>query len=479
MAISPKTVTPVRKVKNKQITQNPASQYDKGAVIGKTDLQAYRESINVLRQAGDTWAAIRRLAKVDGIVSAATHNMVQVAMSGWRACAREVDGSFSTDGTIALHNIIAQMDTVYDYSLGFSTRRPLNSTLETLIREVLLTGGTGAELALDKARLPDRIVPLPLPRIEWISDGKGGKYPKQLAFSGDDIELNFPTVWIEYSHADPLQDYCNSMMESALTTTFMFDDFVEDVRRAVRQHGHSRLSVKLDAEKVMATAPAETRTDAKKSVAYLEDVRSQVETVIKDMEPEDTLVYYDTADAEIMDSGLSVANDYVPLMKTINGMLSTSLKTPPSVLGLRLEGSQSLSNTESLIFLKTAQSLQIPVEAVMRRALTLAVRLLGIDVYCEFSFKPIDLRPVLELEAFKTMEQNRILHKLSLGYITDDEAAWMLDEFPRAANAPDLSGTMFMHKNETDNPSPNDDPMGRALQSDQPKSGGGEDNEER
>jgi len=184
MAIAPKTVTPVRKVKNKQITQNPASAFDKGATIAKTDLQSYRESISVLRQQGDTWAAIRQLSKVDGVVSAAVHNMVQVAMSGWSACAREVDGSFSTEGTVALQNMVAQMDTIYDYSLGYSTRRPLDSILETLIREVLLTGGAGAELALDKTRLPDRIVPLAMPRIEWVSDGKGGKYPKQLAFLG-------------------------------------------------------------------------------------------------------------------------------------------------------------------------------------------------------------------------------------------------------------------------------------------------------
>lgn len=479
MAIQPKIITPVKKVKNAQVSQNPASAFDKGATISQTDLQAYRESIEVLRLQGNTWGAIRRLAKIDGMVSATVHNMVQVAMSGYRVGARNLDGSFSPEGTVALINIIAQMNTVYDYSIGFSNRRSLDSVIETQLRECILTGGVGQELVLDKQRLPDRLVTLPLPRIEWVSDGKGGKFPKQLAYQGDDIELNFPTVHIEYSHQDPLQDYCNSMLEAALTSTFQFDEFVQDVRRSLRAHGHSRLTVVLDTQKVVDTMPTETRSDPKKHQQYLEDVRLSTEQVIGGLAPEDSLVYYDTAKAEIINSGLSVASDYVPIMKTINGMLSTSLKTPPSVLGLRLEGSQSLSNTESLIFLKTVKATQVPVATVMRRSLTLALRLYGMDMYCDFQFDPIDLRPELELEAFKTMKQNRILQQLSLGHLSDDEASWMLGTFPRAPNAPELSGTLFMHSNNVDNPSPNGDPMGRALQSDQPTSAGGEDNEER
>jgi hypothetical protein len=52
----------------------------------------------------------------------------------------------------------------------------------------------------------------------------------------------------------------------------------------------------------------------------------------------------------------------------------------------------------------------------------------------------------------------------------------MMGDFPRAEGAPDLSGSMFMDSNNVDNPSPNADPMGRALQSDQPNNAGGADN---
>jgi hypothetical protein len=112
----------------------------------------------------------------------------------------------------------------------------------------------------------------------------------------------------------------------------------------------------------------------------------------------------------------------------------------------------------------------------MSRALTLAVRLFGVDTYVKADFRPINLRPEDELEAFKVMKQDRILDQLSLGLITDDEAAFELDLPPRAPGAPELSGTFFRDsasQNRADEVSPNQDPQGRALQPDTPKRGGG------
>jgi hypothetical protein len=117
----------------------------------------------------------------------------------------------------------------------------------------------------------------------------------------------------------------------------------------------------------------------------------------------------------------------------------------------------------------------------MSRALTLAVRLYGADVYVKFRFDPIDLRPESELEAFRVLRQSRVLELLSLGFLTDQEAAEELGTGPRGPNAPELSGTMFKEKSGTGfqnssdpEPTPNDDPMGRSLQPDTPSKAGGE-----
>jgi hypothetical protein len=68
---------------------------------------------------------------------------------------------------------------------------------------------------------------------------------------------------------------------------------------------------------------------------------------------------------------------------------------------------------------------------------------MGQDCYVEFSYANIYLRPESELEAYKSMEQSRVLELLSLGFITDEEASLRLTgNLPPKGMKP-LSGTMF------------------------------------
>lgn len=471
------TVLPKRLV-NKAATKTPASKYDKGSVIPKVDARSYAKSIDDLRTSGDTLTAVRELARVDGTVASAVHSFIQIANSGINLAAYDTTThQFNPEATQAATSILAAFNTLHDYSKGYSNKKSVDAVVETLLNETLLTGGCGLELILNKQYLPDRLEPVSLSQIDWVAKGENEVYPQQKAGGGEPIPLDIPTFFIGQSRQDPTTAYARSMLEPALTSVFMFDEFVEDVRKVIRQSGHSRLTLKLDAAKVKASAPPETQNDATKLATYLDNVRSQAETLLSDLAPEDALVFYDSAEADLLSSQVGGKADYTPLLKSLAGILATSLKVPPSILGLRLEGSQSLSNTESLVFLKVASSLHQPVETVLSRAVTLSVRLLGLNAYVKVRFNNVDFRPTSELEAFRTMHQQRILEQLSLGFITDDEAAFLLKTGPRNPVAPELSGTRFHGTSaiaeKAQEVSPNDDPQGRALQPDTPDSAGG------
>ena len=473
------TVLP-RRLLNKAQTETAASAVDKDIEIPKESPLFINQRIRDLRDGGNAVEAIRKLAKQDGTVSTAVFNYVQVAMSGFTV--KAFDSSthqFSPEGSILAKSILAAFNTLTDYSVGYSDVQTMDSLIESALREVVLTGGLCGELVLNKARLPSKIQWVPMETVKWISNGDGTKYPAQTG-AEEDIALNLATVWVAESHKDTSETYVRSMMEAALNTTFYYAEFIEDMRRAMRRGGHSRLIVKLDAEKVIAAAPNDVRQDAAKLKAFLEVVRTDVEGVVTSMEPEDALVCYDTVNVELL-TAENVKADYTDLVTAISGMLATSLKSHPSILGLRLGGSQSLSNTESLIYLKAASAIQRPVEDIMSRSLTLASRLFGSDIYVQFKFNPINIRPDDELEAFKTMKQARVLELLSFGFISDEEAAENLGTGERPPGAPALSGTLFRDNKggiDAENASPNDDPQGRALQSDQPTNGGGRDNGE-
>ena len=133
-----------------------------------------------------------------------------------------------------------------------------------------------------------------------------------------------------------------------------------------------------------------------------------------------------------------------------DSMLSTGTKTPPTVLGHH-KSSSNVSSTEALLFLKQVEgSLQFKLNEMYSRILTLAVRLVGFDCYVEFKYEPINLRPDMELEAFRAQKQSRVLELLSLGLMTDEQASLDLTgDLPPEDYTP-LSGTFFKSQNPSD-----------------------------
>lgn len=478
MATTNKVTILPRRLLNKAASKAPGAEIDKGQQIARNSTFLENQEVRALRLNGRIIEAIRKLAKEDGTVSSAVFAMVQVAMSGYTVEAfTTADNQYSPEGTDLARTVVAQFDTLYDYSLGFADKRSVDAVLESSLRETILTGAVCGELVLDKARFPDRLQLVPYEQINWYSDGNGYKYPQQQAEGvAEEIDLNIPTFWVSEMHKEANQRYAASMLQAALNSSFYYTQFIEDMQRTLRRGGHNRLVVKLNAEQVQASAPSEVRADAQKLKTFMDNVRTDVEDIMKSIEPEDALVTYDQVDVDVLET-TGEKSDYKELLNALSGILATGLKSHPSILGLRIGGSQSLSNTESLIFLKTARAAQVPVETFMSRALTLAARLYGADVYVKFRFKPIDIRPENELEAFKTMRQARTLELLSYGFISDEQASELLGTGPRPPGAPELSGTFFFESKTLDaaqKASPNDDPQGRALQPDTPNKAGGE-----
>lgn len=478
MATQPTTALP-RRLAGKANSATTANRYTRGADIpNQGNLSVVDgDTIRTLRQTNRIIEAIRLACRFDGTLSTAVYDLTQIANSGLQLKAyNSSTHEFDPEGTKVARSILSLMDTVYDYTKGFVDRRGVDSLLETALREVVITGAVSGELVLNKARFPDRIQLVPFETLVWKSRGDGSKYPVQRGVTSSDIALDIPNFWVVESNLGSDSPYPRSMMEAGLSTTFYYAEFIEDMRRVIRRNGHSRTVAQINAEQVRASAPASAQESEAAMQSYMESVRTDLQTIISAMEPEDALVVYDVAEVKDI-SSKGEKNDYTELMKTLAGMAATSLKSHPSILGLRLEGSQSLSNTESLVFLQIAKAIQKPTAMFMSRALTLATRLYGSDVYVRAQFKPINLRPEDELEAFKTMRQARILEQLSLGLITDEEAHDELGLPPMRPDMPVLSGTMFAHTStadtRADEVTPNEDSMGRSMQPDTPNNGGG------
>jgi hypothetical protein len=435
-----------------------------------------------LRKVWEMTRLLRHLMRIEGPISTATFNLVQVADSGFTVNAYDANTNhYDADGSDLAMSLLSRMDSLTDLN-GFSTVMATQTLVQMMLREVIITNGVFAELVLDKSYIPQKISVIPLESIKWIKDkDKTYKPAQRLPGETTDTSLDIPTCFHQRAVGDPTDILPRSIMEAAVKMLIYFEEVVEDIRKTLKQTGYARNVVTLDLEKIIAAAPKDVKSDAVKFAAFCEEVRSTVERTLNDVNPEDALVLFDTAQFKIESAQFGKAIDYTPLLNQISGMYATSMKTPPTVLGMRMDsGSQALGNVETLIFLKCARAIQIPVEIVMSRMLTMGARLLGSNILVKFCFKDIDLRPKTELESFFTQRQTRILEQLSLGFITDEQAAAILGTGQRPPGAPKLSGTFFQVAmgepgppaaggeapggGSDKSPKPGDTPIGKTLQ---------------
>lgn len=408
-----------------------------------TDRRTANLDLLSLRNGTNTKSTIHDLAKVSPDLSASVWAYQRMVVTrGFSGVARNLDGTISPEGTLALQQVIARMNFLTDYVDGFAGVQSLHSVAESLCLELRYYGSASLELVLDKARLPNRLVPISTTQIEFYEDKSGYTYPVQKATSGD-INLDIPTFFYESLDQDLLQAYSDSPLEAALQAVLADTEFTNDVRRTVKRALHPRLDVEIDFEKFRDSMPLDVAGDPEAAAVYQDQFITGVQSTVNGLEPDDALVHFDSTTFDYLNNGnVTLNKEWEVLQGMVNSKMATGAKAPPAVLG-HGSGSQNVASTESALFGRYCEGIQNKINSILSRAFTLGVRLLGHDVYVQFAFDRVDLRPDSELEAFRAMKQSRVLEQLSIGMITDEEASIQLTgNLPPAGMVP-LSGTFF------------------------------------
>lgn len=450
---------PEPKVPNKPQAQSSASTRTKTSTgdikLTATDRRTANLDLLTLRNGLTTKSTIRDLAQVSPDLSASVWAYVRLAVSkNFTAVARNQDGTANPEATAALQQVLARMNYLTDYAQGFNNISGIVAVAESLARELRLYGSCAQELILDKSRLPSRLQPISTTQITFSESTDGTIYPVQTV-SGGEIQLDTPAFFYESLDQDLLTAYSDSPMESALAASLSDAEFTQDVRRVIKRALHPRLDAQIDSEAFRKSIPLELSGDEEGTREYQDNFVQGVASTVNGLEPDDALVHLDLVKFDYLNNGnVSLDKEYTVLQGMINSKLATGTKAPPSVLG-HGSGSANIASAEIQLFLKYVAGIQSKVNSIMSRSFTLALRLMGYDVYCEFAFAEVDLRPESELAAFRAMDQSRILELLSIGLITDDEASLRLTgRLPPKGSKP-LMGTFFK-AGSTD---PNADPI--------------------
>jgi hypothetical protein len=381
----------------------------------------------------------------------------------FKLTARDMDGKISVDATKLAHELLRRMTYLGNVDGTFGAQMGLQSLSEALGLELILDGASCLEVALDKARIPASLNPISVTTLVMFEEDNSFKLKQRIG--GEDIDLDLPTII--YVTVDQLQTevYPSSYVESAIQPILADIDFNNDTRRALKRAVLPRLTAIIDSEAVKKFTPPDILGDPEKYAAYKNALIQEVQAVVNGAAPEDAFVSYDQVDYKYIDGGQDPSAIIERIQKVLNGKLSSGAKTLPVILGQA--STSNASSTEAMLYVKQANMLRVKLNEIYSRAMTIAVRIMGQDAYVEFEYEPIDLRPTRELEAYKSMEQSRILDLLSLGFLTDEEACIALTgNLPPDGYTP-KSGTMFRGQGAAGqaggNPDSNTSAMGQTL----------------
>jgi len=434
---------PPPKVPNKQQalpgyrTQRVAS----SAAIRKTDRGLANTDLLSFRTARGTDEVVRQLVAGSPDMSSVMATYLRVGIpEGFTILGHNMDGSISPEATALAHQVLRRWTFVPDYSLGFNPQSSLQGLSETMGKELLQYGALAAEVVLDKARLPMQLSPITVTTLKFYEEDMGVRPVQDVG--GVETNLDIPTFIYVSVDQDQLTPYASSYLEAAIQPILADADFTNDLRRVLKRAVHPRVVATLIEDKLRRTVGPEILNDPVKYAEALNTMIASVETVLNGLDPQDALVGFDAVEYGYMEgSPPDMAGTFKAVQEILNAKVSTGAKTMPAVLG-HSSGSNAAS-AETMLYLKHADLVRRKLNELYSRALTLSVRLFGVDGYVTFTYDRLDLRPDGELEAYKAMYQARILEQLSLGLLSDEQACVMLTgQLPPAGMTP-LSGTMF------------------------------------
>lgn len=433
----------------KQIAASSAALRDSDRGISTLD------RLVAARNLSNTKQIVRQLFHTSPELSSAITTMLRVGIpERYTVVARDLDGKIDVAATGVAHELLRRVTFLGAVDGSFGTQQTVQSLSEQLGLELIIEGAACLEVALDKARIPASFNPIACSQLRIYEEDNSFRLTQVVG--GQEVDLDLPTIIYTSVDQDLLSAYSSSYMEAAIPPVLSDLDFNNDMRRALKRAVLPRLAATIDGEKVKKLTPPEILSDAAKFNDYKIALIAEVENVLNGLSPEDALVSYDSITYSYIDGGKDPASIIERIQGVLNSKLASGAKTLPVVLGHG--GTSNSSSTEAVLYLKQANILRVKLNEIYSRALTIALRLLGNDTYVEFTYAPIDLRPEAELEAFKAMEQSRILELLSLGMLTDEEACIKLTgNLPPAGYKP-LTGTMFKagtvaNKNPTSNTS--------------------------
>jgi len=374
---------------------------------------------------------------------------LRVANSTLTCKAKSVRGNDDERGQRVLDTLLWKLNHP-PASNQFQEARGVDLITGQLLLNTMMRGGSGDELVLNTLGKMDRIQVFDTATIYFQGeDGRLVPYQRQtVPGSNGYTKLDYPNVF--YQPLDPAPDdpYGSSPLISLIQVVAWQIGFLNDLQSAVHQTGYPRMRVKLLEEIAKKNAPTHVQNDPKKYKEWMDSIRTNVQTAMRNLEPDAIPVLWDSAELDLVGKGGNNTIKVDAVINTINKSLAAALKTLSSIIGIGENTSKESYAAELKLYSRGIESVQKVVENLLERSLTMALNLEGVRGWVDVSFAPVDLRSDLQVVAEQQTRQDIITFARDSGDIDDLEQTNLIRSMLGLVGLPDKWKEMKAEANE-------------------------------
>lgn len=304
----------------------------------------------------------------------------------------------------------------------FEMSRSFNKVLNQLAQSIIMRGAGALELVLTPG-MDDVafLAPVDPATVEFYFEND-----RYVPYQDDRrISLDVPTFFYEGLDERIDDPYGRSPFLGALHMVMFQLQILNDVRAVVHNQGYPRLDITVLEEVLLKRMPIAIRNNEQEKQKWLNDKLNEIIEMYNNLEPDDTFVHYDSVKVDMVGGGHKGAIiDPEKLMKAIDNLIMSGLKTLSTILGRRSAGqNEATAKMEVKLFIKGVEDVQKVIERIISKALTLYLNIRGKQGIVKFKFAPVEIRTALEQAQFEQIALQNYAYMRDQGWIDQDEAS--------------------------------------------------------
>ena len=371
----------------------------------------------------------RRLFKLfaanDSSFSASLYTHCRMLSDDYRVTVYKSNDSLYTEGQTYIDELVRAFNYEDDYT-GFSQPNTISDQIGRISRNLLTSdnssGAMFIQLNKDYQAYKFHIIDCDRVYFDRTMMIKKKKSIPYIYENNKKVELDYVNFLWQPLDPDAEELVGNNPLRPGLRNTFTKTEFLENLRKVLRNQAWPKVKVVLDEEAVINMAPPDVKNDAKKLIEFLNDYIGKVEDQLTGIQADQNIITYDTI-KEIGFLETSQTLDPRPIAALLDSEQISSFKAPPSTVGKggSTKTAEGLASAELVIFRRSIKELRRVIETLYSKGFTLALRLQGLQGYVKFRLKEFTLRPPEEAAQFETIHQDNIIKAWGAGALGKDE----------------------------------------------------------